>query len=116
MDYKDAEELLPRFAILLGMRSTTYEKKISDLFVGYVDARLTGQMYKSSKRVKGFTGLPNDAGQYTLCVSFEDGSLHSVKNIVVQDTLLDLYQDAEALEEMLIKEHGSAPNKGISAL
>jgi hypothetical protein len=106
MEYKEAEALLPKFEHLIGKHSITYGKKITDVFTGFEDAILTGQMHWFAGRVKKFASIPSDAGRYTLCAAFEDKNIVSIKSIVLKDNLVDLIPDAESLSYMTSLQRG----------
>src|SRR4029077_1157468 len=110
MDYIDAKILLPKFNKLIGQFSRTHQQKITDVFIGFEDAILTGQMYRVAKRIEHFQSLASDEGNYTVCVALQDGKLFSVKNIVDRDHHLGLIPFVESLSYMREKKYN--PEKG----
>ena len=104
MILKDAKEMLPKFLSLRGFHSNVYGKKIQDIYIGFIDQNLTHLMRNPNNchTVETFDPQPNDYGNHTLCVQFEDGTVEGVRNLVETDldNLMDLNLISAQLDYM----------------
>jgi hypothetical protein len=111
MELEKAKELLPKFFILIDKYSPSYKRKIKDVFVGFEDMNLSLHMYLFSKNIDRFLVLPSDEVMFTVCAIFEDGSIASVKMIVLKDNIAGLTQDVEPLDYMTFRLRGQNRNE-----
>jgi hypothetical protein len=55
--------------------------------------------------------LPSDEVMFSVCAIFEDGSIASVKMIVLKDNIAGLTQDVKPLDYMTFRLRGQNRNK-----